>query len=26
MMKMPFYVARKDWRKLFWLALTNMFI
>ena len=25
-MKVPFYVARKDWRELFWLAVTNMFI
>jgi len=25
-MKVPFYIARKDWRELFWLALTNMFV
>ena len=25
-LKVPFYVARKDWRELFWLAVTNMFI
>ncbi|MGB4115600.1 MAG: DMT family transporter [Polaromonas sp.] len=25
-MKVPFYVARKDWRELFWLAVTNMFV
>jgi drug/metabolite transporter (DMT)-like permease len=25
-MKVPFYVPRKDWRELFWLAVTNMFI
>ena len=25
-MKVPCYVARKDWRELFWLAVTNMFI
>ena len=25
-LKVPFYVARKDWRELFWLALTNMII
>ena len=25
-MNVPFYVARKDWRELFWLAVTNMFI
>ena len=26
LMKVPFYVARHDWRELFWLALTNMFV
>ena len=25
-MKVPFYVARKDWRELFWLSVTNMFV
>ncbi len=25
-LKVPFYVARKDWRELFWLAVTNMII
>ena len=25
-MKVPFYVPRKDWRELFWLAVTNMFV
>ncbi len=25
-MNVPFYIARKDWRELFWLAVTNMFI
>jgi drug/metabolite transporter (DMT)-like permease len=25
-MKVPFQVPRKDWRELFWLAVTNMFI
>lgn len=25
-MNVPFYVARNDWRELFWLAVTNMFI
>ena len=25
-MKVPFHVARKDWRELFWLAVTNMFV
>ena len=25
-MRVPFYVARKDWRELFWLAVTNMFV
>jgi drug/metabolite transporter (DMT)-like permease len=25
-LKVPFYIARKDWRELFWLAVTNMFI
>ena len=25
-MKVPFYVPRKDWLELFWLAVTNMFI
>ena len=25
-LKVPFYVARKDWRELFWLAVTNMFV
>ena len=25
-MKVPFYVARKDWRELLWLAVTNMFV
>ena len=25
-MKVPFHVARNDYRKLFWLALTNMFV
>ena len=25
-MNVPFFVARKDWRELFWLAVTNMFI
>ena len=25
-MKVSFFVARKDWRELFWLAVTNMFI
>ena len=25
-MKVPFYVARNDYRQLFWLALTNMFV
>ena len=25
LMKVPFYVARKDWRELFGLAVTNMF-
>ncbi len=25
-MKVSFYVARKDWRELFWLAVTNMFV
>ena len=25
-MKVPFHVARKDYRELFWLALTNMFV
>ena len=26
LMKVPFHVARKDYRELFWLALTNMFV
>jgi drug/metabolite transporter (DMT)-like permease len=25
-LKVPFYVARKDWRELTWLAVTNMII
>ena len=25
-MKVPFFIARKDWRELFWLAVTNMFV
>lgn len=25
-MKVPFFVARRDWRELFWLAVTNMFV
>ena len=25
-MKVPFLVARRDWRELFWLAVTNMFV
>jgi hypothetical protein len=25
-LNVPFYVARKDWRELFWLAVTNMII
>ena len=25
-MKVPFHVPRKDWRELFWLAVTNMFV
>ncbi len=25
-MKVPFHVARQDYRKLFWLAVTNMFV
>jgi len=25
-MKVPFHVTRKDYRELFWLALTNMFV
>ena len=25
-MKIPFYVARKDYRELFWLSVTNMFV
>ena len=25
-MKVPFHVARKDYRELFWLALSNMFV
>ena len=25
-MKVPFHVGRKDYRELFWLALTNMFV
>lgn len=25
-MKVPFHVARKDYRELFWLAVTNMFV
>ena len=25
-MKVPFYVARHDWRELLWLAVTNMFV
>ena len=25
-LKVPFFVARKDWRELFWLAVTNMFV
>jgi drug/metabolite transporter (DMT)-like permease len=25
-LNVPFYVPRKDWRELFWLAVTNMFI
>ena len=25
-MNVPFVVARKDWRELFWLAVTNMFV
>ncbi len=25
-MKIPFYVPRKDYRELFWLAVTNMFV
>ena len=25
-LKVPFYVARQDWREMFWLAVTNMFI
>ena len=26
LMKVPFHVARKDYRELFWLAVTNMFV
>ena len=26
LMKVTFHVARKDWRELFWLAVTNMFV
>ena len=26
LMKVPFFVARKDYRELFWLAVTNMFV
>ena len=26
LMHVPFYVARKDYRELFWLAVTNMFV
>ena len=26
LMKVPFYVARKDYRELFWLGVTNMFV
>ena len=25
-LKVPFYVARKDWRELFWLSVTNMVV
>ena len=25
-LKVQFHVARKDWRELFWLAVTNMFV
>ena len=25
-MKVPFFVQRRDWRELFWLAVTNMFV
>ena len=26
LLKVPFFVARKDYRELFWLAVTNMFV
>ena len=26
LLKVPFYVARQDWRELFWLGVTNMFV
>ena len=26
LMKVPFFVARKDYRELFWLSVTNMFV
>lgn len=25
-MKVPFFIARADWRELFWLSVTNMFV
>ena len=25
-MKVPFFVARANWRELFWLAVTNMIV
>ncbi len=26
LLKVPFHVQRRDWRELFWLAFTNMFV
>ncbi len=26
LLKVPFHIQRRDWRELFWLAVTNMFV